>query len=106
MTKPEPYCRRDGVATGELQVRGPAIVSGYFDNRQASDDAMTKDGWFRTGDVASISSDQVLTLVDRTKDLIKSGGEWISSIDLENMALGHPAIGECAVIAVAHPKVG
>jgi acyl-CoA synthetase (AMP-forming)/AMP-acid ligase II len=95
---------QDGEAFGELQVRGPGVVSGYFNDPQASADAMTPDGWFRTGDVATVSGDQYLSLVDRTKDLVKSGGEWISSIDLENLALGHPAIVECAVIAARHPK--
>lgn len=95
---------QDGEAFGELQVRGPAVVSGYYNDEQATADAMTADGWFRTGDVATISDNGYLALVDRTKDLVKSGGEWISSIDLENLALGHPAIVECAVIAAAHPK--
>ncbi len=94
----------DGVAFGELQVRGHAVIDGYHDNKEASRQAITDDGWLRTGDVAKIDSDGFVILVDRTKDVIKSGGEWISSIDLENAALGHPAIAECAVIAVPHPK--
>ena len=65
---------------------------------------MTADGWLKTGDVAKIDPEGFIQLVDRTKDVIKSGGEWISSIDLENAALGHPAIAECAVIAMPHPK--
>ena len=95
---------RDGIAFGELQVRGHAVVDGYHGNEEASAAAVTGDGWFRTGDVARIDPDGVLTIVDRTKDVIKSGGEWISSIDLENAALGHPAIAECAVIALPHPR--
>ena len=95
---------RDGVAFGELQVRGHGVVDGYHSDEEASGQAMSSDGWLRTGDVARIDRDGTLTLVDRTKDVIKSGGEWISSIDLENAALGHPAIAECAVIAMPHPK--
>jgi fatty-acyl-CoA synthase len=89
----------DGKASGELFVRGNGIVSGYFKNDEA-----TQKGWFGTGDVATISEDGFLTITDRAKDLIKSGGEWISSIDVENMALGHEHIANCAVIAVPHPK--
>ncbi len=94
----------DGEAFGELQVRGHAVIDGYHDDVEASDAAMTQDGWLRTGDVAKINPNGFMMLVDRTKDLIKSGGEWISSIDLENAAQGHPAIVECAVIAAAHPR--
>ena len=95
---------QNGEAFGELQVRGHAVVDGYHNDEEASRAAITPDGWFRTGDVAKIDSDGFINLVDRTKDVIKSGGEWISSIDLENAALGHPAIAECAVIAISHPK--
>jgi len=94
----------DGTATGELYVRGPCIVSGYYNNEAASAECIDGDGWFGTGDVASIDPDGFLSITDRAKDLIKSGGEWISSIDVENMALAHPDIANCAVIAVAHPK--
>ena len=94
----------DGAATGELFVRGPAVVSGYFNNEDASKAAIDSEGWFGTGDVASISAEGFLTVTDRAKDLIKSGGEWISSIDVENLALAHPDIANCAVIAVPHPK--
>ncbi|MET0567703.1 MAG: long-chain-fatty-acid--CoA ligase [Hyphomicrobiaceae bacterium] len=95
----------DGVATGELFVRGPAIVSGYYKS-EADDTAKVLDseGWFGTGDVARITPDGYLVIVDRTKDLIKSGGEWISSIDIENIAMGCPGIANAAVIAVPHPK--
>ena len=94
----------DGKANGELYVRGNGIVSGYFKNEEATQKAMDAEGWFGTGDVATISEDGFLTITDRAKDLIKSGGEWISSIDVENMALGHDHIANCAVIAVPHPK--
>lgn len=95
----------DGVAYGELLVRGPAITSGYFRNPEANAEAF-EDGWFRTGDVARIDPAGYMEIVDRTKDVIKSGGEWISSIDLENEAVGHPEIAEAAVVGVAHPKWG
>jgi len=93
----------DGEATGELYVRGNTVIAGYFENTEASAAAMDAEGWFGTGDVASVSPDGQLIIRDRSKDLVKSGGEWISSIDLENAALSHPAINACAVIAVAHP---
>ncbi|MFC3678537.1 3-(methylthio)propionyl-CoA ligase [Bacterioplanoides pacificum] len=92
---------RDGVAYGRLLVRGPWIISGYYKNESA--DSFI-DGWFDTGDVATIDENNYLTIVDRSKDVIKSGGEWISSIDLENVAVGHPELAECCVIAARHPK--
>jgi len=94
----------DGQAVGELFVRGNGVVSGYFNNEDATKAAIDADGWFGTGDVASISPDGFLSIQDRSKDLIKSGGEWISSIDLENIAMAHPDVENCAVIAIAHPK--
>ncbi|CUH77942.1 long-chain-fatty-acid--CoA ligase [Tropicibacter naphthalenivorans] len=94
----------DGKAVGELFVRGNAVVSGYFNNPEASQAAMDSEGWFGTGDVASIDPDGFLYIQDRAKDLIKSGGEWISSIDLENVAMAHPKVANCAVIALPHPK--
>lgn len=94
----------DGTAEGELYVRGNFITAGYFHNEDATAAAMDADGWFGTGDVAKIDAGGFLTLTDRTKDLIKSGGEWISSIDVENMAMAHPDIAAAAVIAVPHPK--
>ena len=94
----------DGKAVGELYVRGNGIISGYFNNPEASAAAFDADGWFGTGDVASIDAQGFLYVQDRAKDLIKSGGEWISSIDLENIAMAHPKVANCAVIAVAHPK--
>jgi 3-(methylthio)propionyl---CoA ligase len=97
---------KDGEAFGELFVRGPFIASGYYNNEAASAAALDAEGWFGTGDVAKISPDGFLTIVDRTKDLVKSGGEWISSIDLENTAMGCPGVAQCAVIAVPHPRWG
>lgn len=91
----------DGKAFGEVLVRGPWIASGYF--KGEGGDKLDAEGYFPTGDVATIDPDGYLHLVDRTKDVIKSGGEWISSIDLENTAMGHPAIAEAAVIGVPHP---
>ena len=94
----------DGKAQGELLVRGPAITSGYYRNPEANAKAFDGDGWFRTGDVATIDADGYMEIVDRVKDVIKSGGEWISSIDLENEAVGHPEVAEAAVIGVPHSK--
>jgi fatty-acyl-CoA synthase len=96
----------DGVATGELFVRGPAIVQGYYNNPEASAKALDAEGWFGTGDVARITPDGYLIVVDRTKDLIKSGGEWISSIDVENAAMGCPGVANAAVIAIPCPRWG
>ena len=93
----------DGVAYGSLQVRGPWICSDYFKLEGASE-SHTDDGWFDTGDVATIDERGYMAITDRTKDVIKSGGEWISSIDVENAAMGHQAVAEAAVIGVAHPK--
>jgi len=93
----------DGVAYGSLQVRGPWICSGYF-KLEGESDSHTEDGWFDTGDVATINKDGYMAITDRTKDVIKSGGEWISSIDIENTAMGHEAVAEAAVIGVPHPK--
>ncbi|GAA7767453.1 long-chain fatty acid--CoA ligase [Cupriavidus sp. SHE] len=92
----------DGRAFGHLHVRGPWIASGYF--KHTGGEVLDKDGWFPTGDIGTIDPDGYVQLVDRAKDVIKSGGEWISSIDLENTAIGHPAVHEAAIIAVAHPK--
>ena len=93
----------DGKTVGELEVRGPWVASSYF-NCPEEQHRWTEDGWFRTGDVASIDPEGYVKIVDRSKDLIKSGGEWISSVDLENALMGHPAVREAAVIAVPHPK--
>jgi fatty-acyl-CoA synthase len=94
----------DGEAAGELVVRGPCVASAYYDNPEASARAVDREGWFHTGDVAKIMPDGVLIIVDRAKDLVKSGGEWISSIDLENAAMACPGVSQCAVIAVPDPK--
>lgn len=92
---------RDGQTTGNLQIRGHWIINNYF-GKDAS--ALTPDGWFDTGDIATLNEDGFLTISDRSKDLIKSGGEWISSVELENLAMGHPEIAMAAVIAAQHPK--
>jgi len=96
----------DGKAVGELLVRGPWIVSGYFEDDEATAAAVEPDGWFHTGDVAAIDPDGFLRLTDRSKDVIKSGGEWISSIDLENAAMAHGDVAEAAAIAVPHARWG
>ncbi len=83
-------------------MRGPAVASGYFRGEGA--DAFDAEGWFDTGDVATIDGEGYMTITDRSKDVIKSGGEWISSIEIENIAVGHPAVAEAAVIGVRHPK--
>ena len=93
---------RDGVAFGNLMVRGPWITNGYF--RGEGGDTLDADGWFHTGDVATLDAEGYMQITDRSKDVIKSGGEWISSIDLENIAVGHPDVKEACVIGVHHPK--
>ena len=92
----------DGEAFGSLKVRGPWICSGYF--KLDGVDAHAEEGWFETGDVATIDPNGYMAITDRTKDVIKSGGEWISSIDVENAAMGHPGVAEAAVIGRYHPK--
>ena len=92
---------RDGVSPGELQVRGPWVTSGYFGQDGTGPDDQ---GWFDTGDIATLDADGFVRITDRSKDVIKSGGEWISSIDLENAAMAHPDVAEAAVIGLAHPK--
>src|SRR6185503_15457249 len=85
-----------------LQARGPWVIREYCNDPESGDRFV--DGWFRTGDVASIDDQGFVRLVDRTKDMVKSGGEWISSVDLENAIMGHPEVAEAAVIAIAHEK--
>lgn len=97
---------QDGKTSGELLVRGPYVMSGYYKNEAADAAAFDAEGWFRTGDVATIDADGYLQITDRIKDLIKSGGEWISSIDLENAVMAHPAVAEAAAIALPHEKWG
>jgi fatty-acyl-CoA synthase len=92
----------DGKAFGELQVKGPWVVSSYYNDERSAESFM--DGWFRTGDVVTIDPEGFVQIVDRTKDLVKSGGEWISSQDLENAIMAYPKVLEAAVIAVPHPK--
>jgi 3-(methylthio)propionyl---CoA ligase len=94
---------RDGHTFGNLMVRGPWVCQRYF---KAADVEILQDGWFCTGDVATICPDGYMQITDRAKDVIKSGGEWISSIELENCAVGHPAVAEAAVVGVPHPKWG
>jgi fatty-acyl-CoA synthase len=93
----------DGEAQGELQAAGPWIAREYY-NDDRSPESFTEDGWLRTGDVATIDPEGYVRIVDRTKDVVKSGGEWISSVDLENELMGHPAVAEAAVIGLPHPK--
>jgi fatty-acyl-CoA synthase len=93
----------DGDARGELQCSGPWIARDYY-NDPRSGDSFTKDGWLRTGDVATIDPEGYIRLVDRTKDLVKSGGEWISSVELENEIMAHPKVAEAAVVGVPHEK--
>ncbi len=97
---PQPW---DGASAGELQARGPWVAGGYHATPR-DPDKFTDDGWLRTGDIASIDAEGYMRISDRSKDLIKSGGEWISSVDLENALMGHPAVAEAAVVAVRHPK--
>ncbi|MDX1570719.1 MAG: 3-(methylthio)propionyl-CoA ligase [Xanthomonadales bacterium] len=96
--QPQPW---DGESVGELECRGPWVSSAYFKNEGGD---ILHDGWFPTGDIACIDSNGYLQLTDRAKDVIKSGGEWISSIELENEAVSHPGVAEAAVIGIAHPK--
>src|SRR5215831_4762662 len=98
--EPQPW---DGKSRGEIQVRGPTITGAYYNVSQDAE-KFTSDGWLRTGDVATVDEYGYVRIVDRTKDLIKSGGEWISSVDMENLLMGHPAIAEAAVIAIPDAK--
>jgi fatty-acyl-CoA synthase len=93
----------DGETSGELQVAGPWIAREYYDDPR-SPESFTADGWLRTGDVATVEPTGYIRLVDRTKDVVKSGGEWISSVQLENEIMGHPKVAEAAVIGIPHPK--
>ena len=95
----------DGETPGELQVRGPWIAASYY-NLPGEQERWTADGWLLTGDIATIDPEGYVKIADRAKDLIKSGGEWISSVDLENALMGHPAVREAAVIAIPHRKWG
>jgi len=92
---------RDGKTSGHLLVKGPCVSKGYF---KLEESALTEDGWFDTGDIANIDPLGFMQITDRDKDVIKSGGEWISSIEVENMAVGCPGVAEAAVIGLPHPK--
>jgi fatty-acyl-CoA synthase len=92
----------DGVAMGELQARGPWVAGSYYHDPRSG--ASFQDGWLRTGDIATIDGEGYIQITDRTKDLVKSGGEWISSVDLENAIMAHPKVAEAAVVGVYHPK--
>jgi len=100
--KPE-QAPSDGLTSGEIEIRGPWVTASYY---HAPDQAhrWTGDGWFRTGDVATMDDEGYVKIVDRAKDLVKSGGEWISSVDLENTLMGHPAVKEACVVGIPHPK--
>jgi fatty-acyl-CoA synthase len=95
---------RDGKSVGRLKVKGPAVAKGYFKGEGA--EAFDQGGWFDTGDVASLDANGFMTITDRSKDVVKSGGEWISTIEIENLAVGHPDVAEAAAIGVPHPKWG
>jgi fatty-acyl-CoA synthase len=92
----------DGITMGELQARGPWVTSGYYNDPRSLDSFV--DGWLRTGDIATVDAQGYIQIMDRTKDMVKSGGEWISSVDLENAIMAHPKVAEAAVIGVFHPK--
>jgi fatty-acyl-CoA synthase len=103
LMRPEGEAPRDGTASGEIEIRGPWIAGNYY---KAPDQShrWSADGWFRTGDVASMDPDGYVKIVDRAKDLVKSGGEWISSVDLENTLMCHPAVKEACVVGIPHPR--
>ncbi|MGZ4352511.1 MAG: AMP-binding protein, partial [Gaiellaceae bacterium] len=93
----------DAETMGELEIRGPWVASGYYETPEQAD-RWTDDGWFRTGDIVSLHPRGFIQIKDRSKDVIKSGGEWISSVDLENALMAHPAVAEAAVVAIPDPK--
>lgn len=101
--RPDGEAPWDNLTPGEIEVRGPWVASHYFESPDQAH-RWTEDGWFKTGDVATIDRHGVVKIVDRAKDLVKSGGEWISSVDLENALMGHPAVKEACVVGVPHPK--
>lgn len=103
LMRPEGEAPWDGDTSGEIEMRGPWVAASYYDAPDQAD-RWTEDGWFRTGDVATMDADGYVKIVDRTKDLVKSGGEWISSVDLENALMGHPAVKEACVVGISHPK--
>jgi acyl-CoA synthetase (AMP-forming)/AMP-acid ligase II len=103
LMRPEGEAPWDGTTSGEIEMRGPWVAASYY-NEPDRADRWTADGWFRTGDVATMDADGYVKIVDRVKDLVKSGGEWISSVELENALMGHPAVKEACVVGVPHPK--
>ena len=103
LMRPEGEAPWDGITSGEIEIRGPWIAASYHETPDQAH-RWTEDGWFRTGDVATMDEDGYVKIVDRAKDLVKSGGEWISSVDLENTLMGHPAVKEACVVGIPHPK--
>jgi fatty-acyl-CoA synthase len=103
LMRPEGEAPWDGVTSGEIEMRGPWVAASYY-NAPDQADRWTHDGWFRTGDVATMDEDGYVKIVDREKDLVKSGGEWISSVDLENTLMGFPPVKEACVVGIPHPK--
>jgi len=103
LMRPEGEAPWDGVTSGEIEIRGPWVAASYYESPDQAH-RWTEDGWFRTGDVATMDEDGYVKIVDRAKDLVKSGGEWISSVDLENALMGHPAVKEACVVGIPHPK--
>lgn len=103
LMRPEGEAPWDGVTSGEIEIRGPWIAGSYYESPDQAH-RWTEDGWFRTGDVATMDEDGYVKIVDRAKDLVKSGGEWISSVDLENTLMCHPAVKEACVVGIPHPK--
>ena len=101
--RPDGEAPWDGESVGEVEVRGPWVAGSYFKEPDQAD-KWSKDGWFRTGDMGTIDPEGIMKIVDRSKDLVKSGGEWISSVDLENALMGHPAVREACVVGVPHPR--
>src|SRR6266566_1530075 len=103
LMRPEGEAPWDGATSGEIEIRGPWVAASYYKAPEQAD-RWTDDGWFRTGDVATVDEDGYVKIVDRAKDLVKSGGEWISSVDLENALMAHPAVKEACVVGIPHPK--
>ena len=101
-SRPDPW---DGLTLGELEVRGPWVAERYY-HADENDQRFCEDGWFKTGDIVRIDPSGCIELADRSKDLVKSGGEWISSVALESALMGHPAVAEAAVVAVPHASWG
>jgi fatty-acyl-CoA synthase len=103
LMRPDGEAPWDGETSGEIEMRGPWVAASYYDE-PSQKERWSPDGWFRTGDVATMDADGYVKIVDRVKDLVKSGGEWISSLELENTLMGHPAVQEACVVGIPHPK--